>query len=211
MQCEGCTRCYNQTPKPFAKQNSSSFHPVLIDNKLTTYELKYQDGASSHGILARETFYLTSNTGGLARIENLDFGCGLNNVMQFGRYKNNKIAGTMGLGWDTLSFFKQLGPQVRGIFSYCLHVVSSKTPSTYLRFGDYGAHQLNSKSTPLYRRKGTSTYHVELQGISVNRTRLNISPEVFAFTNSTSYTRIITSACDILKVELEKYFSKLKG
>ncbi|KAI3449543.1 hypothetical protein Pfo_006208 [Paulownia fortunei] len=216
IQCEGCTKCFKQTPKPFPKENSSSFRPLLVENKPSHYECEYQDGASTHGMLARETFYLRSNTGGLAKIENLEFGCGLHNDMQYGNYKNNKIAGIMGLGWEDISLVKQLSPQIKGKFSYCLPVVSGKTPSTYLRFGDDIVHHKNSKSTPLYRKNKTSPYYVELQGISLNKTRLNISPEVFAFKNNgksgciidsgTPYSRIITPAFDILKLELEKGF-----
>ncbi|KAK6141326.1 hypothetical protein DH2020_024924 [Rehmannia glutinosa] len=182
----------------------------------------FQNGDSTHGMQARETFYLRSKNGGLAKMENIQFGCGLHNVMKYGAYKNNKIAGTMGLGWDDISFVKQLGPKANGKFSYCLPVLSSgKTSSTFLRFGDDIVHNKNSKSTPLYRRKEKSPYYVELQGISINKTKLNISPEVFAFKNDDRsgcmidsglpYSRIITPAFDKLKLELEKYFSRFKG
>ncbi|KAK6141316.1 hypothetical protein DH2020_024952 [Rehmannia glutinosa] len=222
IQCDGCTKCFKQTPKPFPKENSSSFHPILDENKPLLYECTYQDGDSTNGMLARETFYLRTKTGGLAKMENIEFGCGLHNVMKYGDYKSNKIAGIMGLGWDDISLVKQLGPQTKGKFSYCLPVVSSgKTPSTYLRFGDDIVHNKNSKSTPLYRRKKKSHYYVELQGISLDKTRLNIGPDVFAFkSNNRSgcmidtgnpYSRIIAPAFDILKLELEKYFSRLKG
>ncbi|KAK4407056.1 Aspartic proteinase nepenthesin-2 [Sesamum angolense] len=162
IQCEGCTKCFKQTPKPFPKEKSSSFHPILIKNMPMTYECEYEDGASTHGVMARETFYLRSNSSGLATVKKLEFGCGLYNNMQYGNYKNNKIAGIMGLGWDDPSFAKQLSSHSKGKFSYCLPVVSKKTPSTYLRFG-------------------------------------------------TPYSRIISPAFDILKLELEKYFSRFKN
>ncbi|KAK4418187.1 Aspartic proteinase nepenthesin-1 [Sesamum alatum] len=222
MQCEGCTKCFNQIPKPFPKEKSSSFHPILIKNMLKTYECEYEDGASTRGVLARETFYLRSNSGGLATVKNLEFGCGLYNDMQYGNYRNNKIAGIMGLGWGDPSFAKQLSPQIKGKFSYCLPVVSKKTPSTYLRFGDDIEQSKNFRSTPLYRMNISSSYYVDLQGISLNKTRLKINPKVFEFKNNgssggciidtgTPYSRIITPAFDILKLELVKYFSRFKN
>ncbi|GFP93345.1 probable acyl-[acyl-carrier-protein]--UDP-n-acetylglucosamine o-acyltransferase mitochondrial [Phtheirospermum japonicum] len=42
--------------------------------------------------------------GGLAKIENVQFGYGLHNEMRLGNYRNNKIAGIMELGWDDISF-----------------------------------------------------------------------------------------------------------
>ncbi|GFQ03318.1 aspartic proteinase nepenthesin-2 [Phtheirospermum japonicum] len=223
LQCEGCTKCFKQTPTPFPKDKSSSFHPILRQNKRMLYEYKYEDGDNTHGMLARETFYLRTKKGELVKMENIQFGCGLDNKMEYGKYKNNKIAGIMGLGWDDTSFVKQLGPKTKGRFSYCLPVlISRKTPSTYLRFGDDIPHNRNIKSTPLYRRNNECFYYVEMQGISINKVRLNISQRVFAFKNNgsvsgciidtgTSYSRIITPAFQILKLELEKYFSRLKG
>ncbi|EYU46726.1 hypothetical protein MIMGU_mgv1a026545mg [Erythranthe guttata] len=222
MQCDGCTKCFKQTPKPFPKQNSSSYRPILVENKPSFYECAYQDGDSTSGMSAQETFYLTSKNGGLAKIENLKFGCGLVNNMHFGEQKNNKIAGIMGLGWEEISFVKQLGPQIKGVFSYCLPVVSDKTPSTYLRFGEDVSHiEKYSKSTPLYRKNKDNSYYVDLQGISVNKTRLDISPQVFALRNDVRsgcmidsgmpYSRIVSPAFDLLKMKLEKYFSGFKG
>ncbi|GFQ03319.1 aspartic proteinase nepenthesin-1 [Phtheirospermum japonicum] len=224
LQCDGCTKCFKQTPAPFPKDKSSSFHPILRQNKRLHYECKYADRDSTHGILARETFYLKTKKEELAKLENIQFGCGLHNKMQFWDYRNNKIAGIMGLGWEDISFVKQLGYKSKGKFSYCLPVLVSgkKTPNTYLRFGDDIVHNKNTKSTPLYKSKNEGFYHVELQGISINGTRLKISPQVFAIKNNNSrsgcifdtgthYSRIITPAFQILKLELEKYFSRSKG
>ncbi|XP_011079736.2 aspartic proteinase nepenthesin-1-like [Sesamum indicum] len=222
IQCEGCTKCFKQTPKPFPKEKSSSFHPILIKNMPMTYECGYEDGASTRGVMARETFYLRSNSSGLATVKKLEFGCGLYNNMQYGNYRNNKIAGILGLGWDDPSFAKQLSSHSKGKFSYCLPVVSKKTPSTYLRFGDDIALSKNSRSTPLYRTNISSSYRVDVQGISLNKSRLKINPKVFEFKNNgssggciidsgTPYSRIITPAFDILKLELEKYFSRFKN
>ncbi|GER24776.1 eukaryotic aspartyl protease family protein [Striga asiatica] len=225
LQCNGCTKCFKQTPAPFPKENSSSFRPVIENNNYIFYKSNYHDGDTTQGILARETFHLKTNKGGLAKIENVQFGCGLNNKMQYGDFSKNKIAGAMGLGWEDISFVKQLGNISKGKFSYCLPVVISgkEAPNSYLRFGDaIIAHNKSSKTTPLYKRGKPSHYHVEIQGISINRTSLNIHPGVFAFKNDsrrsgsiidtgTPYSRIVAPAFEILKLELEKYFSRSKS
>ncbi|GFP81615.1 aspartic proteinase nepenthesin-1 [Phtheirospermum japonicum] len=223
MQCEGCTKCFDQTPKPFPAKNSSSFRPILIKTTPKPYNYTYADGSTTNGILGRETFYLRSKSGKLAKIPNIKFGCGLHNDMP---YKSliigNKIAGIMGLGWNDLSFVKQLGSKINGKFSYCLPLLSGKTSNSYLKFGDDCKCLLKStKKTPLYRINGTSPYFVDLQGISINKTRLKINPNVFAFNNSsgpgciidtgTPISRIKTPAFEILKQELEKHISRLKG
>ncbi|CAA0832054.1 Eukaryotic aspartyl protease family protein [Striga hermonthica] len=94
--------------------------------------------------------------------------------------------------------------------------------NTYLTFGDYTytTHRKIAKSTPLYRRQ-KQFYSVEMQGISIDRTRLKIDPRVLAFKIGsitsdcitdvgTTYSRIIRPAFEILKKELEKYFSRFK-
>ncbi|GER24777.1 eukaryotic aspartyl protease family protein [Striga asiatica] len=222
LQCNGCKKCFNQTQIPFPKEKSSSFRALIEKGNQLGYVSVYGDGDITSGILAHETFYFKTKKG-LEKIENVQFGCGLDNVMEYGEYKNNKIAGIMGIGWGDLSLVNQLGPEVKGKFSYCLPVIiSEKAPKTYLRFGDYNytANHRIAKSTPLYRR-GKEFYAVEMQGISINKTRLKIDPQVFVFKRGThisgcitdmgtAYSRIITPAFEILKRELEKYFLRFK-
>ncbi|GFP81613.1 aspartic proteinase nepenthesin-1 [Phtheirospermum japonicum] len=224
LQCEGCTKCFDQTPKPFPNQNSVSFRPILDRNVPKPYNEIYADGSSTSGILARETFYLKSKSGKVSRIPNVRFGCGLHNDVSFKTKTNgnNKIAGTMGLGWKDSSFVGQTGPKTNGKFSYCLPLLSGKSSNTYLKFGDDSICLLKStKKTPLYRINGTDPYFVDLQGISINKTRLKINPNVFAFNNSsgpgcvidtgTPYSRIKTAAFEILKQEMGNYLSRVQG
>ncbi|KAG8389432.1 hypothetical protein BUALT_Bualt02G0228900 [Buddleja alternifolia] len=223
LQCEGCTKCFMQTPKPFPKEKSSSFHPLLTGNN--SYNIEYHDNDTSHGVLARETFHFRSNTGVMTKIENIQFGCGLHNEMKHWDYKSNKIAGTMGLGWGAFSFAKQIILQSKGKFSYCLPLVSGKDiPKTYLRFGDDMQVRVRNrpKTTSLLKVGNKSPYYVELQGISINWTRLEIDPKVFALKDNDSsggctidsgvaYSRIIGPAFDTLKLEMQKYFSRFKS
>ncbi|GER26496.1 eukaryotic aspartyl protease family protein [Striga asiatica] len=224
LQCNGCKKCFKQTTSPFPKEKSTTFRSTTQQNKQLNYTCEYGDGDRTQGILARETFHFKTKKG-LAKLENVQFGCGIYNEMQYGKYKDNKIVGIMGLGWGDSSLINQFGTQFKGKFSYCLPVIilSEKTPtSTYLTFGDYNytANNRIAKSTPLYRRQ-KQFYSVEMQGISIGRTRLKIDPRVFAFKIGTitsgcitdvgtTYSRIIRPAFEILKKELEKYFSRFK-
>ncbi|KAL3655326.1 hypothetical protein CASFOL_001112 [Castilleja foliolosa] len=165
-----------------------------------TYNINYRDGDNSNGMLACETFYIKTEERGIAKIENIQ--SGLDNKMVFWEYyKYNKIAGIMGLGWDDTSFVHQLDPKM---------------------FGDDISYSRNTKSTALYKRDEEYHYYVKMQGISINNVRLNISQLVFTFNNkdsksdwiidsATIYSRIITPAFRILKLELKKYFSRFKG
>ncbi|KAL8530826.1 hypothetical protein ACS0TY_007747 [Phlomoides rotata] len=219
-QCEGCTKCFNQTTKPFPRKGSSSYTAGKTEQ---TYKVSYADGSGTRGVVARETFYLESmrRGGGITKIQNISFGCGLQNDMTFAN-RNNKIAGMMGLGWENISFVRQLGSQYKGRFSYCLPVIRSrKVPTNYLTFGDITTPR-NAKTTTLYRTMQSTGYFVELRGISLNKNRLNINPQVFAlqnggrsggciFDSGTPYSRLVKPAYEVLKSELEKYFSRVKG
>ncbi|KAI3445802.1 hypothetical protein Pfo_002467 [Paulownia fortunei] len=183
MQCEGCTKCFNQKPKPFPNNNSTSFHPILDeDNKPFLYNIIYQDGTNTSGIVAKETIHLKSNTSSMKSVQDFIFGCGLVNNVEYDEFKNNRVAGVMGLGWGIYSFVNQIR-ESKGRFSYCLPVVNSLTkarPKTYLRFGDDIVQGHNGSSTSMMKVEGVGTYYVGLQGISFNRKRLNISTDVFA-------------------------------
>lgn len=69
----------------------------------------------------------------------------------------------------------------------------------------------------MYTKNENSPYYLALQGISLNKTRLNINPKVFAFKNNgssngciidsgTLYSRIISPAFDILNKRWESNF-----
>ncbi|XP_057461142.1 aspartic proteinase CDR1-like [Actinidia eriantha] len=185
----------------------------------------YADNTYSKGFLARETFYFNSNNNKIEKVENITFGCGLNNNMEYGLVKNNKIAGIMGLGWGSNSFMNQIGPQSDGKFSYCLAALNYQTASrrikSYLRFGADIPKRVSSLGiTALLRNKKKAQYYLELEGLSLNGQRLDISPEVFAMRGNSGgctidsglgYSRIVKPAYDVLLNELEKHFSRYKN
>ncbi|GFZ04630.1 hypothetical protein Acr_17g0002020 [Actinidia rufa] len=206
MQCEGCTNCFRQVPKPFPKNSSKSFRPVIFSGgRRGYYIVTYADNTYSKGFLARETFYFNSN----------------NNKIE----KNNKIAGIMGLGWGSDSFVNQIAPQSDGKFSYCLAALNYQTASrrikSYLRFGTDIPKRVSSLGiTALLRNKKKAQYYLELEGLSLNGQRLDISPEVFAMRGNSGgctidsglgYSRIVKPAYDVLLNELEKHFSRYKN
>ncbi|PSS06440.1 Aspartic proteinase [Actinidia chinensis var. chinensis] len=226
MQCEGCTNCFRQVPKPFPKNSSKSFCPVIFSGgRRGYYIVTYADNTYSKGFLARETFYFNSNNNKIEKVENITFGCGLNNKMEYGLVKNNKIAGIMGLGWGSDSFVNQIGPQSDGKFSYCLAALNYQTASrrikSYLRFGADIPKRVSSLGiTALLRNKKKAQYYLELEGLSLNGQRLDISPEVFAMRGNSGgctidsglgYSRIVKPAYDVLLNELEKHFSRHKN
>ncbi|KAK4438086.1 hypothetical protein Salat_0142700 [Sesamum alatum] len=115
-----------------------------------------------------------------------------------------------------------------GRFSYCLPVVNIFTrtrPKTYLRFGDDVVLGRKASSTMITTVRGAGAYFVGLQGISINRKRLNISTDVFALKidgangptggciidSGTPYSRIVKPAYNKLKEGLENYFSMNKN
>ncbi|KAH6793453.1 hypothetical protein C2S52_003930 [Perilla frutescens var. hirtella] len=225
MQCEGCTTCFKQKPAPFPKNRSSSFQLVRDGaNNPSTYKLGYKDGSKTSGIVAKETLHLNSNNGSgsgssSSSVAGFVFGCGLVNNAEYGEYKNNRIAGVMGLGWGDFSFVTQIR-ESKGRFSYCLPVVNMFTkarPKTYLRLGDDIVQgRQKSSSTTLKKVDGVGSYYLGLQGISINTKRLNISSNAFAFEgrkggciidSGTPYSRIIQPAYLKLKQGLEDHFS----
>ncbi|XP_047326244.1 aspartic proteinase nepenthesin-2-like [Impatiens glandulifera] len=244
LECEGCTSCF--TPpildaSPFPLNSSSS--GTRTNNSINVkdgpyYSIKYHDGTSSTGYLARETFSFNS-TSYMSYFfnqytftsNNILFGCGIENVL--GRINNGgrkviflSVPGVMGLGWGPLSFVEQINPVSKGMFSYCLPIVFNKTVvKNYLRFGnDIPLNKGNIiSSTSLKRNMKGQEYHLEMVGISFNDQRLNISNDLFRLKNNgvggggggciinlkEPLSLIIQPAYEALKYVVIQYFSKI--
>ncbi|KAL8060877.1 hypothetical protein ABFX02_02G053100 [Erythranthe guttata] len=230
MQCEGCSKCFDQTPNPFPKNNSTSFHLVLDENKKPCpYSITYGDGTKTSGVVARETIHLNSNINTKKMVRDFVFGCGMVNSLDYGEHKNNRVAGIMGLGWGKNSFVNQI-KESKGIFSYCLpifNLFTKSSPRTYLRFGDdISQITRNASTTKISKVNGNGAYYINMQGISIDKKRLNISKDVFALKfdaringyrggciidSGTPYSRIVGPAYEKLIQGLESYFSKDKN
>lgn len=186
-QCEGCRspghQCFHQNEPIFRDSRSRSYHkipcarhplcfPGRCSGGFCIYRLRYDDGASTEGFLATETF----SFGAPSRWETVPrilFGCGFDQRnMNYGT--TGKVAGIMGLAWGRQSLVGQLGHRVQHRFSYCLNPVSSGAHS-YLRFGsDVPSSPTRLRTTNLVQLHSFMPYFVNLMDISVANRRLRI-------------------------------------
>ncbi|CAA0840056.1 Eukaryotic aspartyl protease family protein [Striga hermonthica] len=197
MQCHGCTKCFDQTPPPFPYRNSQSFANTGGRTGFPQpFNLTYADKSSTFGILAHETFHLKSKSGSVSKIPGVLFGCGMvNNNMNFEKVNgHNRIAGVMGLGWDS-PFLTSISSK----FSYCLSPLPLTTTSqSYLTFGNTTPTPSSVKigRTPLQRRPGTKFYSLDMQGISLNKKRLNINANELRLNIGT----VIDTGCPVTRL-----------
>ncbi|CAA0822430.1 Eukaryotic aspartyl protease family protein [Striga hermonthica] len=174
LQCLPCDGCYHQHDPFFDPSKSKSFASVNCKSTLCklanlcvkghnkcSYEQEYGDGSTTEGDLSTETF-----TFGETKVKQIAFGCSHNSKGMFG-----EVAGILGLGQGVLSFTTQADIHV---FSYCLVDWESKSASSYLMFGNSTVFR-KTVFTPLLTSSDPNLdtfYLVELQGISVNGTRV---------------------------------------
>ncbi|PON84633.1 Aspartic peptidase [Trema orientale] len=236
-QCEECkargNNCFYQKQPIFPDLRSSSYtklpcnvHPLCYPRRCVkrfcSYHYEYEDGSSSEGYLASETFSFDSSTSIQKEIvQNMVFGCGFNqqNMKNYGDQGN--IAGILGLGWGPRSLVKQLGSRAGGRFSYCLQRVDGNHQrNTFLRFGSDIPSRSGLQTTDLLQYGSEEAYFVNLVDISIAGSRLHIPSDHFIrrgsrggtiFDSGTSYTIIIESAYNILEQALVNHFSKFVG
>ncbi|XP_021753597.1 aspartic proteinase nepenthesin-1-like [Chenopodium quinoa] len=197
-QCEGCGQnCFHQTDPLYPASQSSTYKAFPSDHcphgahcqsdGACTWNRSYEDGSSLIAIAASETFSTlsqgSSRNSMVIQLQNVTFGCGINmqNFKQ-GSIKNNRISGKLGMGNGEYSFLNQVRAYFKGVFSYCLPFSDS---TMYLRFGD-GEMQLPGglQTTTLKMYPGRPLYYLDLQGITVDSTLLDIDPKVFAINDT---------------------------
>ncbi|ONI18725.1 hypothetical protein PRUPE_3G234600 [Prunus persica] len=108
-----CQECRNPGHHCFYQRQPLSplWNPFLIKNlcigNFCSYLVQYDDGATSEGYLASETFNFDSNS----TSRNVVFGYGINQI-KMDRYGTGggNVAGILGLGWSSHSLVNQLGP-----------------------------------------------------------------------------------------------------
>ncbi|XP_034208368.1 aspartic proteinase nepenthesin-2-like [Prunus dulcis] len=122
IQCQECRNpghhCFYQRQPLFPSLESLSYqklvcnrHPLCFPGRcignFCSYLVQYDDGATSEGYLASETFNFDSNS----TSRNVVFGCGINQI-KMDRYGTGggNVAGILGLGWSSHSLVNQLGP-----------------------------------------------------------------------------------------------------
>ncbi|CAA7407893.1 unnamed protein product [Spirodela intermedia] len=181
IQCKPClVSCYSQQEPLFDPLLSSTYRNVTCAAsaclELTSrgcsgttclYGVTYGDGSSTVGFLAIDTFTLTSTK----VFSNFIFGCGQNNRGLF-----RGAAGLIGLGRSPYSLNSQTASSLGNIFSYCLPSTSSSTG--YLNIGN--PLRTTVAYTPMITDSRAPTlYFIDLVGITVGGTRLELSPTVF--------------------------------
>ncbi|KAL3647964.1 hypothetical protein CASFOL_008932 [Castilleja foliolosa] len=177
-QCDECRKtgrhnCFKQKPPLFPSASSTSYSPLPCnEHELCTpdecigshcsYDIDYSDGAKSFGYLAQETFTFASSDGEnkIEQVKDTVFGCGIRNKGFDESAKDNLVAGNFGLGPGELSFLTQK------------NVVDT---GPVFRVG--------LKSTPLLENSDSPFHFVNLAGISVGNTRLDIPPEMLAWSD----------------------------
>ncbi|GER38922.1 eukaryotic aspartyl protease family protein [Striga asiatica] len=212
MQCQGCTKCFDQTPPLFFPYTTSQSFATTGGRTdfPEPFNLTYTDKSTTSGILAHETFHLKSKSGNVMKIPRVLFGCGIvNNNMNFPKVNgHNRIVGVMGLGWDS-PFLTSVNRK----FFYYLLPLPLTTFQSYLTLGNtVPTPSVKIGRTPLQRRAGTKFYSLDMQGISLNNKRLNINANEFRLNIGTTIdtgcpvTRLVSRVFDVLKRDVEAYF-----
>ncbi|KAJ4726118.1 aspartic proteinase nepenthesin-2-like [Melia azedarach] len=198
-QCEPCINCYRQAYPRYDSRASSTYrklpcdHPFCSGGPGTLYScvngecifsLSYGGGTSgpAKGFASLDSFtFPTDANDNVITLENIIFGCAVDNQNfdQFAR--NGLIAGIAGLNLSPDSLFVQLLDQIDRRFSYCV-IPFSRTivAPTFLRFGnDIPPVPENVKTTPVYAVTGMYYHFLQLEDISVGSLRLNFPPGTF--------------------------------
>uniref|UniRef100_A0A7N0RIE8 Peptidase A1 domain-containing protein n=1 Tax=Kalanchoe fedtschenkoi TaxID=63787 RepID=A0A7N0RIE8_KALFE len=231
LQCEDCAKpgnwCFQQSGVPYPNRRSTSYEPLPCDDHSLcipgkcigahcSYDVEYDEGSYSHGILAFETLKLESSDQQRGETVRVVIGCGhQNEIVEF-----TEEAGVFGMGWSAHSFVNQVTRHSEGRFSYCLPPLTSDgypQASTVLRFGFDAPRITSMHRLPIRKHAGESHYYIDLQDISINRRRLNIPSAYFARTGpnkggciidtGTSFTYISRPAYNILKQQMMQHLA----
>lgn len=222
-QCQPCSKCYQQPGQIFNPSRSRTFSKASCDstfcqalpdsdcNPDCEYQYQYGDSSFTTGVLAFETFTLETTTSLLKKpksvpLPRLAFGCGHDN--EGGGFTQG--GGLVGMGRGPLSLISQLGDKVSNKFSYCLVSVDDPASKTSpLLFGNSAdLHGRGIKSTPLVQSIIQPTfYYLQLEGITVHGSKLEIPEGTFDLKSDGSGGIIIDSGTTITYLENPAYSS----
>ncbi|KAK2658526.1 hypothetical protein Ddye_005059 [Dipteronia dyeriana] len=183
-QCQPCSRCYKQTKPLFDRTQSSTYVNISKSDSvcayvqrpgtvppgaetLCFYRIAYGDGSISLGFFSKETLTMSA----AEKINSFLFGCGTDNRGEF-----DLEAGILGLSQESASIVFQTAAKYNKIFSYC--IPSSASSTGHLTFGSQTPAPANIIYTKLVAQKSPS-YGLDLIGIGLGGTKLNISESVF--------------------------------
>lgn len=179
VQCQPCTRCFNQTAPIFQPKRSSTYKQIPCTSPTCAalprnscrgatcmYTMLYGDFSYSMGDLATETVKL-----GPASIPGVVMGCGHDDRGTFGA----GASGIVGLGGGKVSLITQMGSSIQGKFSYCLvpYVGSSSRPSKMSFGADAVVSGAGVVSTPIVAKTPKTFYFLTLEGMTVGNQRLD--------------------------------------
>ncbi|XP_057859534.2 aspartic proteinase nepenthesin-1 [Cryptomeria japonica] len=221
-QCDPCTKCYHQPAQIFdpSKSNtyckipcSSDFCEQFSSSECTSdceYVYKYGDGSFTRGVLSSETFLFTGTDGHNMTFSKVAFGCGNDNEGE----GFTQGSGIVGMGRGPLSLISQMGDRAGNKFSYCLVPIDDPGSKTSpLQFGS--AAEFSSpgmKKTPFMQNQAVpSLYYLNLEGISVGGSRLDIPAGTFELRPDGSGGIFIDSGTTITFLEEAAYRSVKRG
>ncbi|XP_021742089.1 probable aspartic protease At2g35615 [Chenopodium quinoa] len=202
FQCRPCVLCYPHNTTNFDPQASKTYKNLPCDaehcsnlntghincdqnENLCRYWYTYGNATTiTGGVMGTDTFSFSSFDGDeeQAAFPSITFGCG---YQQAGFFDSNS-AGVVGLGNGPVSLVSQLGPSISYKFSYCLTYPSSHRASK-LRFGGMleDTSEIGGLTTPFVTNDPSSSYSLELNGISVGQLNLNMNREIIIDTGTT--------------------------
>ncbi|CAH8359840.1 unnamed protein product [Eruca vesicaria subsp. sativa] len=188
-----------ETREVFRAEESSSFRKVGCKTKTCTddlsrlfslaicptprtpcsYDYRYADGSVAQGVFAKETFTVGLTNGSVATIRGLLIGC--SSYSNGGGFR--QADGVLGLAFSDYSFTSKATNIFGGKFSYCLvDHTSNKNISNYLIFGSVPSSTTTSPArltAQLDLNVLPPFYAINIVGISIGDTMLNIPPQVW--------------------------------
>lgn len=206
LQCDPCSKCYDQTDPRFDPKTSSTYKSLSCDSQQCSalekpsckinqcqYQVGYGDGSFTSGDFATETL----SFGKSENVKNIAIGCGRNNQGLF-----TGAAGLLGLGGGSLSFPSQIKATS---FSYCL-VHRDSTGSSTLDFNS--GLTAGSVTAPLLRSPRIRTfYYVGITGMSVGGKSLSIPESTFQLDAGGNGGIIVDCGTTITRLQTEAYNS----
>ncbi|MCD9559416.1 hypothetical protein HAX54_017346 [Datura stramonium] len=186
-QCKPCVNCFQQSASLFDSNESSTYKTVgcnteectsigtssCVGGNICEYQMSYGDQSHTIGDLAFDKFTFPSTSGINIDIPNVVFGCGHDNAGTFSNY----TSGIIGLGGGEVSIINQLDKEINGKFSYCLVPIplesSNSNVTSHINFGSSAILSgPNVVSTPLIRKKPSTFYYLNLEGVSIGNKNL---------------------------------------
>lgn len=215
IQCSPCRRCYTQSDPLFNPRASSSFVSLPCSSptcrqldisgcsrsRSCLYQVSYGDGSFTVGDFSTETL-----TFGRTPVGRVALGCGHDNEGLF-----VGAAGLLGLGHGRLSFPSQVGRIFGQRFAYCLSDrQAGSTPSSTLIFGDAAlpAPGRAAVYAPMVANPKLGTfYYVEMVGISVGGSRVNVAASEFQISANGNGGVIVDSGTSVTRLVQPAYIA----